>query len=68
MAKEGMNGTLCAEEKIIEKVLNLLRKFIGINKFNIKVSYSKTKIFKTIQNVTTTTKYKIGASNAVSLI
>ena len=31
MAKEGINGTICAQENIIEKVLNLLRKFVGIN-------------------------------------
>ena len=49
IAKEGINGTICAEEKIIEKVLNLLRKFIGINKSNMKVSYSKTKIFKKLK-------------------
>ncbi len=49
IAKEGINGTICAKEKIIEKVLNLLRKFIGINKSNIKVSYSKTKIFKKLK-------------------
>ena len=49
IAKEGINGTICAEEKIIEKVLNLLKKFIGINKSNIKVSYSKTKIFKKLK-------------------
>ena len=49
IAKEGINGTICAEEKIIEKVLNLLRKFIGINKSNIKVSYSNTKIFKKLK-------------------
>ena len=49
IAKEGINGTICAEEKIIEKVLNLLRKFIGINKSNIKISYSNTKIFKKLK-------------------
>ena len=49
MSKEGINGTICAEEKIIKKVLNLLRKFIGINKSNIKVSYSNTKIFKKLK-------------------
>ena len=49
IAKEGINGTICAEENIIEKVLYILRKFIGINKFNIKVSYSKTKIFKKLK-------------------
>ena len=49
IAKEGINGTLCAEENIIEKVLNLLKKFIGINKSNIKVCYSNTKIFKKLK-------------------
>ena len=28
ITKEGINGTICAEEKIIEKVLYLLKKFI----------------------------------------
>ena len=49
IAKEGINGTLCAEENIIGEVLNFLRKFIGINKSNIKISYSKTKIFKKLK-------------------
>ncbi len=49
LAKEGINGTICAEENIIEKVLNLLKKFIGINKSNIKVSYSNSKIFKKLK-------------------
>ncbi len=49
IAKEGINGTICAKENIIEKVLNLLRKFIGINELNIKVSYSNTKIFKKLK-------------------
>ncbi len=49
IAKEGINGTICAEENTIEKVLNLLRKFIGINKSNIKISYSNTKIFKKLK-------------------
>ena len=49
IAKEGINGTICSEEKIIEKVLNLLSKFVGIDKLNLKVSYSKTKIFKKLK-------------------
>ena len=49
IAKEGINGTICAEENIIEKVLNLLRQFIGINELNIKVSYSNIKIFKKLK-------------------
>ncbi len=49
IAKEGINGTICAKEKTIGKVLNLIRKFIGINKSNIKISYSNTKIFKKLK-------------------
>ena len=49
IAKEGINGTICAEENIIEKALNLLRKFVGVNELNLKVSYSKTKIFKKLK-------------------
>ena len=49
IAKEGINGTICAEENIIEKVLNLLMKFVGVNELNLKVSYSKTKIFKKLK-------------------
>ena len=49
IAKEGINGTICAEEQTIEKVLNLLRKFIGINESNIKISYSNIKIFKKLK-------------------
>jgi len=49
IAKEGINGTICAKEKIIEKVLKLLKKFIGDNELNLKISYSKTKIFKKLK-------------------
>ncbi len=49
IAKEGINGTICAEENIIEKVLYLIRKYVGTNELNIKVSYSKTKIFKKLK-------------------
>ena len=48
-AKEGINGTICARENIIEKTLNLLREFTGENELNIKVSYSKNKIFKKLK-------------------
>ena len=49
IAKEGINGTICAEENTIEAVLNVLRKFSGNNELNLKVSYSKTKIFKKLK-------------------
>ena len=46
IAKEGLNGTICAEESIIENILKLIKNIVGINKLNIKVSYSEKKIFK----------------------
>ena len=49
IAKEGINGTICAQGDIIEKVLNLIRKFVGINELNLKISYSKTKVFKKLK-------------------
>ena len=49
IAKEGINGTICAKENIIEKVQNLISKYIGINRSNIKVSYSNTKVFKKLK-------------------
>ena len=49
IAREGINGTICAEEEIIEKVINLITKFTDVNELNIKVSYSKKKIFKKLK-------------------
>ena len=49
IAREGINGTICAEEEIIEKVINLITKFTHVNELNIKVSYSKKKIFKKLK-------------------
>ena len=48
IANEGINGTICAEENIIEIVLNIIKKFIN-NKLNLKISYSKKKIFKKLK-------------------
>ena len=49
IAKEGINGTICAEESIIENTLKLIKKFVGIYKLNLKVSYSNKKIFKKLK-------------------
>ena len=49
IAREGLNGTICAEESIIENILNLIKKIVGINELNIKVSFSKKKIFKKLK-------------------
>ena len=48
-ANEGINGTICAEENVIENVLILIKRFIGFNELNLKVSYSKKNIFKKLK-------------------
>ena len=42
IAKEGINGTICGEESIVEK-------FIKNKDLNIKISYSKDKVFKRLK-------------------
>ena len=49
MAREGINGTICAEENVIEIVMNTIIKFTDKNALNLKVSYSKKKIFKRLK-------------------
>ena len=49
IAKEGINGTICAEENIIENTLKLIKNYVGIQKLNLKVSYSNKKIFKKLK-------------------
>jgi len=48
-ANEGINGTICAEEKVIEIVLEIIKIYSGTNELNIKVSFSKTKVFKKLK-------------------
>jgi UPF0176 protein len=48
-ASEGMNGTICAEENVIDIVINLLKKYIDNRNLNIKVNFSKNKIFKKLK-------------------
>ena len=49
IAKEGINGTICAEESIINNVLETIKNYAGINELNLKISYSKKKIFKRLK-------------------
>ena len=49
IAGEGINGTFCAEEDVIELVLNTIKRYMDINKLNMKISYSKRKIFKKLK-------------------
>jgi len=48
-ANEGINGTICAEEKVIEIVLEIIKIYSGPNGLNLKVSFSKTKVFKKLK-------------------
>ena len=49
IAREGLNGTICAEESIIDNILKFIKNIVEINELNIKVSYSKKKIYKKLK-------------------
>ena len=48
-ASEGINGTICAEKDVIDIVINLLNKFTDNRNLNIKVNFSKKKVFKKLK-------------------
>ena len=48
-ANEGINGTICAENNVIEIVFNLLKKYNDYRNLNIKVNFSKKKVFKKLK-------------------
>jgi len=48
-ASEGINGTICAEKNVIDFVINLLNKYAGNRNLNIKVNFSKKKVFKKLK-------------------
>jgi len=48
-ASEGINGTICAEKNVIDIVINLLNKFNNNRNLNIKVNFSKKKVFKKLK-------------------
>ena len=48
-ASEGINGTICAEKNVIDVVINLLNKYAGNRNLNIKVNFSKEKVFKKLK-------------------
>ena len=49
IAKEGINGTICARESTINNVLEIIKNYVGNNEINLKISYSKKKIFKKLK-------------------
>ena len=48
-ASEGINGTICAEKNVIDIVINLLNEYTDTRNLNIKVNFSKKKIFKKLK-------------------
>jgi len=48
-ASEGINGTICAEKYVIDIVINLLNKYTINRNLNIKVNFSKKKVFKKLK-------------------
>ena len=48
-ASEGINGTICAEKNVIDIFINLLNKYTDNRNLNIKVNFSKKKIFKKLK-------------------
>ena len=48
-ASEGINGTICAEKNVIDIVINLINKYIDNRNLNMKVNFSKKKVFKKLK-------------------
>ena len=48
-ASEGINGTICADKNVIDIVMNLLNKYTCNRNLNIKVNFSKKKVFKKLK-------------------
>ena len=48
-ASEGINGTICGEKNVIDIVINLLYKYAENRNFNMKVNFSKKKVFKKLK-------------------
>jgi len=48
-ASEGINGTIWAEKNVIDIVINLLNKYTDNRNLNIKVNFSKKKVFKKLK-------------------
>ena len=48
-ASEGINGTICAEKNVINIVINIISKYADNRNLNIKVNFSKKKVFKKLK-------------------
>ncbi|MDC2988008.1 rhodanese-related sulfurtransferase [Prochlorococcus sp. AH-736-J10] len=48
-ASEGINGTICAETNVIDIVINLINRYTDNRNLNMKVNFSKKKVFKKLK-------------------
>ena len=48
-ASEGINGTICAEDNVIEIVMNLFNTYTNTGTLNLKINFSKKKVFKKLK-------------------
>ncbi len=48
-ASEGINGTICADNNVIDIVIDLIIKYADNRNLNIKVNFSKKKVFKKLK-------------------
>ena len=48
-ASEGINGTICAEKNVIDFVIDLINKYTDNRNLNVKINYSKNKVFKKLK-------------------
>jgi len=48
-ASEGINGTICAEKNVIDIAITLINKYTDNRNLNVKVNFSKKKVFKKLK-------------------
>tara|TARA_B100000886_G_scaffold297975_1_gene225922 strand:- start:109 stop:1035 length:927 start_codon:yes stop_codon:yes gene_type:complete len=48
-ASEGINGTICAEDYVIEIFMNLLNTYRNTGTLNLKINFSKKKVFNKLK-------------------
>jgi UPF0176 protein len=49
LASEGINGTICADNNVIDYVINIVNKYTDKRNLNVKVNFSKKKVFKKLK-------------------
>ncbi len=49
IAEEGINGTICGGDQIINKTMQLIKEYVNNQDLNEKLNYSKDKVFKKLK-------------------